>query len=192
MKLRIVCTGTRPLLLHNVRLASPLNEHAKKLKALNSKRVKTDDDRLDIARAEFEGSLYWDEEIGPYLPAQNLYAALRNGARITKAGKKIERGLVITDFMLPLIYRGPRSVEGLWADGSSKFVDVRSVVVQRNKVDRCRPIFPEWTVEAGLMIDPKVLDLAEFIEVAENAGAMEGVGDYRQMYGRFSVEIEQL
>jgi hypothetical protein len=28
--------------------------------------------------------------------------------------------------------------------------------------------------------------------VARNAGAMEGLGDYRMLYGRFSVEIEQL
>jgi hypothetical protein len=40
MKLRMTCTGTRPLLMHNVRLASPLDPYAKRLKALNSKKVK--------------------------------------------------------------------------------------------------------------------------------------------------------
>ena len=192
MKIRLTATGSRPLLLHNVQLASPLNPYAKKLKALNSKRVKTDEDRLEIARVEFEGSLYFDPDLGPYLPGQNLLRSLIGGARLSKAGKKIERGVVVSDYMLPLIYTGPRDVEGLWGDGESPFIDIRPVSVQRNKVDRCRPIFREWVIEAEILVDPKAIDLDEFREVAQNAGALEGVGDYRVMYGRYSVEIEAL
>lgn len=192
MKIRLTCTGTRPLLMHNVRLASPLDPYAKQLKALTAKRIKTDDDRLDMARVEFEGGLYFDEALGPYLPAQNLFRSLVGGARLTKAGKKIERGVVMSDFMLPLIYTGPRTVEGLWGKGESAFVDIRPVGVQRNKIDRCRPTFREWAIEADLMIDPKALDYDEFAEIAVTAGQMEGLGDYRQMYGRFDVAIEKL
>lgn len=193
MKVRMTATGTRPLIVHNVQLASPLNAYAKRLKALNSKRVKTEEDRLDIARVEFEGSLYYDDTLGPYLPGPNLFASLIGGARLTRAGKKVERGLVVSDFMLPLIYRGPRDIEGLWAaGGSTEFVDLRSVVVQRQKVDRCRPIFRTWAVESELIVDPKVLELDELREIAKNAGQMEGVGDYRRAYGRYDVEIEQL
>ncbi|HEY9474166.1 MAG TPA: hypothetical protein VIS06_09985 [Mycobacteriales bacterium] len=192
IKVRITCTGTRPLLMHNVQLASPMNLYAKRLKALNSKRNKTDDDRMDIARVEFEGSLYFDDGMGPYIPAQNLFRSLVAGARLTKAGKKVERGLVMTEFMLPLGYKGPRTVEGLWGGGESSFVDIRPVTVQRNKVDRCRPIFREWAVEAEALIDPKVIEFEEFVEIASAAGAMEGLGDFRQMYGRFTAEVEPL
>ncbi|WP_435109765.1 hypothetical protein [Nocardiopsis synnemataformans] len=192
MKVRITCTGTRPLLLHNVQLASPLNPYAKKLKSLNSKRTKTDEDRMEIARVEFEGSLYFDAELGPYLPAQNLFQSLIAGARLNKAGKKIERGVAITDFMLPLVYDGPRTVDGLWGGGESPFVDIRPVTVQRMKVDRCRPVFREWLVEAEALIDPKVIEFEEFCDVAKNAGALEGLGDFRKMYGRYAAEIERL
>lgn len=169
-----------------------MNPYAKRLKALNSKRVKTDDDRMDIARVEFEGSLYFDAEVGPFIPAQNLFRSLVCGARLTKAGKKIERGLVMTDFMLPLVYSGPRTVDGLWGDGASEFVDIRPVTVQRQKVDRCRPIFRSWLVEAEALIDPKVIEFDEFMAVAATAGAMEGLGDFRSMYGRYSAEVEPL
>ena len=40
MKVRLTATGTRPLIMHNVRLASPLNPFAKKLKELNAKFTK--------------------------------------------------------------------------------------------------------------------------------------------------------
>lgn len=192
MKVRVTCTGTRPLLLHNVQLASPMNRYAKKLKALNSKRVKTDEDRIEIARVEFEGSLYYDDGLGPYMPGQNLLRSLIGGARLIKAGKKIERGAVIADFQLPLIYQGPRDIEGLWGGGESEFVDIRPVSVQRNKVDRCRPIFRNWAVEADIVIDPKAIEFDEFVQVAGLAGEMEGLGDFRTMYGRFSVEVNEI
>lgn len=189
MKVRLTATGTRPLLLHNVQLASPLNPYAKRLKALNSKRTKTDEDRMEIARVEFEGSLYFDDVVGPYIPGQNLFRSLVGGARLNKAGKKIERGVSIADFQCPLIYDGPRTVEGLWGGGESRFVDIRPVTVQRNKVDRCRPIFREWLIEADIVIDPKAIEYDEFCEVARLAGEMEGLGDFRTMYGRFSAEV---
>jgi hypothetical protein len=192
MKVRLTGKGTRPLLMHNVRLASPLNAYSKQLKALNAKRTKTDEDRMAIARVEFEGSLYLDPGVGPYIPGPNLLASLVEGGRLRKAGKKVERGVNVDDLVMPLIYRGPRDVDGLWGDGESEYVDLRTVVVQRNKVDRCRPIFREWAFEAEILLDPAVIDLDEFRDVAANAGAMAGIGDYRRLYGRFSVEIEAL
>jgi hypothetical protein len=192
VKVRLVATGTRPLILHNVQLASPLNRYAKELKRLNGKRVKTDEDRLEIARVEWEGSLYFDPEVGPYMPGPNVFRSLIGGARLTKAGKKIERGVMVTDLVLPLIYKGPRDIASLWGGGESEFVDVRTVVVQRAKVDRCRPVFRQWAVEAELLIDPKVIDFDELAECARNAGEMEGLGDYRLMYGRYSSEITRL
>lgn len=192
MKLRLTAKGTRPLLMHNVRLASPLNPYAKQLKTLNSKRSKTDEDRLAIARVEFEGSLYWDAEVGPYMPGPNLLASLVEGGRLTKAGKRVERGVNVDDLVMPLVYRGPRDVDGLWGEGESEFVDLRTVVIVRAKIDRCRPIFREWAFEADILLDESVMDPEEFAEVARNAGAMAGVGDYRRMYGRYSAEIEQL
>jgi len=36
------------------------------------------------------------------------------------------------------------------------------------------------------------IDPEEFAEVARLAGEMQGLGDYREMYGRFSVLVEQL
>ena len=192
MKVRLIATGTRPLIMHNVQLASPLNAYAKRLKTLNGKRNKTDDDRLEIARVEWEGSFYFDPEVGPYVPGPNVFRSLINGARITKAGKKVERGALVTELVMPLIYKGPRDLASLWGNGESEWVDVRTVVVQRSKIDRCRPVFRQWAFEADILLDPKVIDFDEFVEVAQNAGQFEGIGDYRLMYGRFSAEVSRL
>lgn len=193
MKVRMTCTGTRPLLMANVQMASPMNGYARQVKELTDKRVKTVQDRMQIARLEFEGSLYWSPETGPYLPSQNLWRSLMDGAKIIRAGKKIERGVVMAGFMLPLVYQGPRDVEGLWAGGEGPFVDIRPVGVGRGgRVDRCRPVFARWLAEADLVIDEQVIDLAQLTEAARLAGEMAGVGDYRQMYGRYATAIERL
>jgi hypothetical protein len=193
MKLRLTCTGTRPLLMHNVQLASPLNPYAKRLKALNAKRVKTDEDRLEIARVEFEGGLYWAEGVGPYLSAAMLRRSLVGGARLIRAGKTIERGVVITDYLVPLLYDGPRDIEGLWGGGpGSPFVDIRPATVARQKIDRCRPIFRTWLLEADLVADPQVIEYGALCEVARLAGEMEGIGDFREMYGRYTTRVERL
>jgi hypothetical protein len=192
MKLRLTCTGTRPLLMSNVRLASPLNPYARRLKELTEKRDKTIEDRWEIARVEFEGGLYWAEGIGPYLPSQNLWRSLMDGARLIRAGMKIQRGVALGDFMLPLVYEGPRDIEGLWGGGDSLFVDMRPVAVNRKRVDRCRPIFRQWLAEAEVVIDEEVIEPRQFTEAARLAGEMAGVGDFRQIYGRYTTHIEPL
>lgn len=192
MKVRLTATGTRPLLIHNVRLASPLDPFAKRMKALTGKRNKTEEDRMDLARIEFEGGLYFDPEVGPYIPGPNVFRSLIGGGRLTKAGKRIERGCLVDELTIPLLYKGPRTIEGLWGGGESEFVDMRSVRVGAQKVDRCRPIFRTWAFEVDLTLDPTVIDFDEFAAVAANAGAMEGIGDYRLMYGRYGVDVTAL
>lgn len=194
----VTVKGTRPLIMHNVRLASPLDPFTRKIKALTDKRTKTDDDRVAVARHEFEGSLYFDEVEGPYVPIANIFRSLIDGARITKAGKKVERGVALPggaslgpgDPAVPLVYVGPRTVEGLWAD--PLFVDRRMVRIGQKRVERCRPIFREWGFEFEVYVDPSVLDYEEFVGIAANAGRMSGLGDYRMLYGRYETIVTPL
>lgn len=194
MKVRLTATGTRPLLMHNIQLASPLNSYAKELKRLNGKpsSKRTDEDRMEIARVEWEGGLYFSPEIGPYVPASWVFKSLVEGARLTKSGKKIERGVTVVEMEHPLIYRGPRTLDELWANGSSDHVDIRTAKVGMARVDRCRPLFREWAFEAELFADPSVIDVDELSEIASNAGTLIGVGDYRMLYGRYVAKIERL
>lgn len=196
MKARLVGKGTRPLIMHNVRLASPMDPFAKELARLNKAKPsskRTDEDRLEIARVEFEGGLYIEEGVGPYVPASWVFKCLLEAARSGRRGKKIEGGLMVAEMVHPLVYRGPRDVAGLWGEnGTSPFVDFRTVRVTTSKVDRCRPIFREWAFESDLIVDPGVLDLDELRDIAEIAGRLTGMGDYRQQYGRFDATIEAL
>ena len=187
--IRLTLQGTAPLLMHNSRLANPLDPATKALSKATGKRKKTEDDHAEIARLEFLGSLYFDEEIGPYLPGENLQRALLDAARMNRRGKDVERGLFVTTDINPLVYTGPRTREALWDD--ENFRHMASVKVTTSRTMRCRPIFREWATEVEAAFDPNVLDMGDIEGMAERSGLYIGLCDWRPRYGRFQVEVEK-
>lgn len=182
--------GSSPLLMHADTLANPLSELKKELSVYTSKRKKTDDDHEEIARLEWLGAIYFDEKIGPYIPARMIKSVLINAAKKTKEGPKIRSGVVVTTDKNKLEYDGPRDTKALWK--SKKFTDIRSVVIQRARLMRCRPVFHEWACEFELVYDESVVDKSDIIRLLDTAGTMIGIGDFRPEkggdFGRFGVE----
>lgn len=176
--------GLTPLLMHNGRLADPLNPAAKALASLTKKRNKTDDDHLEIRKCEWYGGLYTDDNGSPCLPGEVLEAALVEGAKKYKLGK-VAKGAIIVDGNFALDYDGPKNVDKLWAAGG--FIKVAAVKVGMSKTMRARPMFPRWSCTFDVLWDPTMIaDERQLRQIVEATG-MTGVGDYRPKYGRFEV-----
>ena len=79
--------GVAPLLMHNGQLANPMNKFAKAMKAVTSKRKKTDEDHIELARLEFLGGLYADDQGRAVLPGEVIEGTIVAGAKKTKKGK---------------------------------------------------------------------------------------------------------
>lgn len=178
--------GTRPILMHSDRFSDPLDPLTKAHKELTSKRKKSDDDHEAIARSEWRGALYFDENLGPYLPGVMIEAAMLGGAKLSKMGTTIKRAAEVMEDRCKLEYQGPRDVEGLWKAG---FYDARSVVVQRSRLMRYRPIFRDWWCECSVVYDETTLNREDIIKSLSDGGQMSGMGDYRPKFGRFEVEV---
>lgn len=181
IKIRII--GTRPMLMHSDKFADPLNPATKAHKQLTSKRKKTDEDQELIAKSEFLGSLYIDED-GPYLPGINVESAIVGGGKLSKMGTTLKRGFEVIDEKCHLIYDGPKTAEKLWEKG---FYDARSVKVSTSKLIRYRPIFKKWAAEFTVVFDAEIIDKAQIIKCIQDAGAYVGIGDFRPKFGRFEV-----
>lgn len=179
-------TGTRPLLMHADVLADPLNPLTKPHKELTSKRKKTDEDHEAIARSEWRASLYYDEEVGPFMPGVNIEASIIAGAKLSKLGAQIKRSVEVMDGKCRLDYSGPRAVEKLWAGG---FYDARGVKVQSARLIRYRPLFRQWGLSFTLAFDPESIDRNQIIKCVSDAGDYCGLGDYRPKFGRFHAEV---
>lgn len=184
IKFRI--TGTRPLLMHADTLADPLNPLSKVHKELTTKRKKTDEDFEMIAKSEWRASFYFDEEIGPYIPAFNIEASIKEGAKISRLGKHIERGVEILEEKSKLEYQGPRTLNELWNAG---FYDARTVKVSTSRIMRYRPMFRTWATEFTVVFDNEVINRNQVIKCVKDAGEYAGIGDYRPKFGRFKVEV---
>ena len=187
MEFTIRIEGTAPLLMHNARLANPLDPVVKEIKKITGKRKKTDDDHEAIARLEHMGGLYLDDDLGPYIPAENIHRCLVDAGKKQKLGKAVTQGVLIASPVNPLAYKGPRDSAGLWDD--KRFVSMWSAKVGMQRVMRCRPRFAEWATEATGHIDPEVLDPDELRTVAEIAGSLIGLGDWRPLHGRFRAAL---
>jgi hypothetical protein len=184
----ISCIGKAPLLMHNGRLIDPLDTIVKQIHEVSSKTRKTDDDHWEMAKLEWLGGIYYEREVGPFIPAWNLQKSIVEGARLSRDGKKIERGVVFDSVVLPLEYDGPRDPIELFED--KQFVSRMPVRVSSARVMRTRPRFKKWRLKASGQYDGSVLDLADLRRAADMAGAMIGLGDSRPAFGRFTAEVE--
>ena len=142
--LRVTIEGIRPLLLHNGRLADPLDEYTKRLKVLAKQRDKSDDDHVAVHRVEFEGGLYFDPKMGPYIPADTLQAgssvARRDASSENNSRQQFRSRCRITTPTVSRLNKGSSRLDGLWSD--CRFVFTKGVKVGQKRVSRTRPGFP--------------------------------------------------
>lgn len=178
--------GIAPLMMHNGRLADPLDPVVKKIKAITDKKTKkTDADIEKLRRLEWEGSLYFDAKEGPFIPADAIERMIYDGAKKSKKGPSVLQGLVVLDDRAKLIYKGPRTLDKLFKNDD--FVDRRGVKVQRNRVFRTRPIFKAWSLKFQVLVATDVLNPSDVEKAVRDAGRLVGLGDYRPKFGRFEV-----
>lgn len=190
MEFTLRLEGSSPLLMHNAQLADPLNPFTQRLAEMTKKRAKTLDDHAEIAQREWDGSLYYDPDAGPFIPGANINRSLLDAARMRKLGKSIERGLLITTDVNALEYDGPRALEALRADVNHRHM--ASVKVGMSRTMRCRPVFRTWSVECSGWLDEEMLNPSDFRIVTEQAGRYIGLGDWRPRFGRFSANLKEL
>lgn len=182
--------GVSPILMHNSRMANPLDEFAMKIKEITSKHhsKKTEADILKTIELEFNGALYFDDGgLGPYIPGVNIEGAIRDAARTSKQGKAVESGVVVDQDYVQLIYDGPGTRDGLFND--KRFVDTRAVKLQKSStVMRTRPRFDKWELEFEVMAIDELVSISDVEKFIVMAGRIKGLCDYRPKFGRFIVE----
>lgn len=183
LKLRI--EGDAPLLMHNGRLANPMDPYAKRMKELTKARNKTDAQLLEIRRVEWEAGLYLDADGDVCLPADVVLACIYGGARKAKAGKEASAGVWEGAPTFKLLHDGPRDLDALYE--APGFVDYRVVVVSQRRTMRARPRFPRWSLELLLNVNADIINPEQVRQAAEAAGLLVGLGDWRPRFGRFHV-----
>lgn len=188
----VTLIGERPLIVKSDRGVNPLDPLVRELAKITGKRKKTEDDHELISRLEFELGLYWHEDIGPFMPTGNVHKSFVEGARQSKLGKNLEQGSFPTEVRVPIIYEGPRDIEGLYQ--KPDHVYTVSVGIGQKRTMRTRPRFPKWAIEVPFALDPEKVDLDVFMQVVSVAGRYIGLGERRPNkggpFGVYSATVE--
>lgn len=177
--------GTSPLILNNAQQVDPFYPWTREKKKITSKKKKTDEDLLEIARLEFHGALYVNEAGRLILPADNLLAAIRDGAKRDKRGKEVQCGVFVFDDADLIIDGQTKESADLWE--VEKYRYMRVVRMQSSKVLKCRPIFHKWSAKFKVEFDVEVMNKEDLMRFLEIAGKYCAIGDYRPRFGRFDV-----
>jgi hypothetical protein len=181
VKIRGVGAG---LLMHSDRgmdRSDPLFRAMKENTSITGKK-RTDEIEEQKAKIEFSQSFYFDEDMGPYIPAQNIESCLKEAAKAQKLGKEFTRSVMVVEDKAPLEYDGPKSIDGLWKGG---FRDSRTVKLGQSRIIRTRPLFKNWSISFTVQYDSEFIDKETLDWAIETAGNRSGLGDFRPRFGRF-------
>lgn len=188
--MNVTLTGKTTLLMKNVDGADPDNSIVREIGKLNALKSKiTDDQRAERDFLKWKVSLYWDDVDGPVMPAANVFRSIQQAAGLTRNGKDIERGLIILSVQSRLEFPGKRDIASLWNGGTGIHVDRRMAKVNRAPIVTVRPSFPEWSCSFDFDLDEDVMSLEDFAWLAEKAGRLIHIGDYRRFFGAYAVQV---
>lgn len=181
-------TGQTPLLMSSAE-ADRRSDTYRAYRALSKKRAKTLEDEDRLRELEFYTRLYYDEQVGVYLPGRNVKELLRSAATKWRQGEDVKRSLIVPEYRLPLTYSGmPKTPEQLWKGGYYFVAMVSNAGAGSGRVERTRPMFEEWSLKSELAFDPEDLDLDAVQSFVERSRKY-GIGDYRPDFGAFDAKL---
>lgn len=190
---QIIVTGISPLLQNNPQTVDPFNHYAKAKKAITNKRTaKTDDDLLELGNLETESKLYFDDEIGVYIPATWITEAIIcTGFSVAKIGRaKMRGGLFATEPKIKLKYRSMNKVKTITDVVMNPEFRHRMLLKQGQvRVPKDAPIFHDWSFETAVEFDDTVVDMGSLRRIVERSAKYGGFGDFRPTFGRANAEM---
>lgn len=182
-QLNVTLNSLHALLMNDNKGVNPSHPITKELKEITSKRKKTDEDHDRILELKWKLALYHKEDVGPYVPAANVEACIRDAAKRSKRGKDVVMGIRVEPEYIPLEYDGPRDIDSLYNCLDKR--DVRIGKIQRASVTLSRPRFDHWKISFSLDYDEDIFSESEIHDILKWAGKYQGLCDYRPRYGTF-------
>jgi hypothetical protein len=169
VKVKIV--GIAPLLMNKFKMEKPEETRAKRR------------DEQYSPESDAENALYKDEKVGIYAPSTWLEACLRETAKEFKGkGKSSMKATILSS-----VFVDPDKIP--LNKQTYDEIDLRPVVIQRNRVVKGRPRFNSWELEFTIKYDANRVKKDILGQILEESGAIKGIGDYRPKFGRFKVVI---
>jgi hypothetical protein len=192
-QVNVKITGVSPLLQNNPQTVDRFNEYAKKMAAINAKKARrTDEDYRQLRELEIRSKIFFDKDIGIYIPTTWLSEAIACAAfKVAKLSRdKIRGAMFTTENKTPLVYRDMNKVK---SPEDIVINDIfRHVMILPQgqvRVVKAFPIFHEWSFSTGLEYEDTEIDPDSLTRIIEHTSRYGGFGDFRPTFGRAKAEI---
>lgn len=189
----VTITGVSPLLQNNPQTVDRFNRFSKRISAINAKKTRrTDDDYLEVRDLEMEAKLYFDSEMGAYVPASWVAEAIACSAfKVAKISRADIRGALFTvDSKLKLNYRDSDKVKGIEDIVKNEAFRICLTLPQGQvRVVKAFPIFHKWSFSLDLEFDDKIIDPDSLTRIIQHTAKYGGFGDFRPTFGRAVAEV---
>lgn len=199
---RLHIKGISPLIMHSDKLCNPLHPMTKKMKEITCLKTKKDEHHFAMAKIEWEGGLYYHEDLGVYMPSKCLMGCFKSAAKKFRLGRAIKALTIDCAIGTPLIGYEKITPAELWEikskNGEHKHVFCETVVVNRSRIMRTRPIFHNWEIKFDIFLNVELLSLKQLETIIHTAGFEYGLCELRPekatgVCGRFILEsMEEL
>lgn len=192
---KISITGLNYLLMNNPQTVDPFNKFSKLKKPLTSKKSKTEEDLIELADLDTESKIYFDDELGVYVPTRWLTEQIVTSAYgIIKVSKdKMRGGLFATEDNCKLFYDGMNKVKTIGdVVGNSDFRHRKILPQQQIRIAKDFPIFKNWRFSTIVEFDDSVVDFNGLKSVITRTAKYSGFGDFRPTFGRAEAVIENV
>jgi len=160
---------------------APLLMNRFEMEKTDETKAKRRDEQYNV-KDDAEKALYKDDKIGCYAPSTWIEACLRDTAKEFKGKGKASLKATI----LSSVFVEPEKIP--LNKKTYDEIDVRPVVIQRNRIVKGRPRFNSWELEFTINFNEDRIKKDTLKQILEEGGATKGIGDYRPKFGRFKVE----
>lgn len=191
--IKIKVEGITSLLQNNPQTVDAFNSYAIAKKNLTGKRTKTESDLLKIKDIEVESKVFFDKDLGVYVPSSWILASISSNsysqAKIAK--QKIRGAVFIADKKIKLNYKDMDKVKTIKDIVKNDDFIHKAILPQRGvRLAKYFPIFEDWSFEAVIEYDGTIIDEDDLKKILTYGANYNGFGDFRPTYGRAEVSYE--
>lgn len=196
-KYKILLKGITPLIMHSDTLCNPLHPLKKKMMEISSIKAKKDEHYYAMAKIEYDCAMYYDKDLGIYMPSKCLKACLKCAAKKFRLGKFTKAINIDAAIGVPLKGMEKENPQTLWdktdKDGKQIHVLIETIPLNKVRVMCTRPIFNYWELEFDLFLNVDILSFNQLKNIFDVAGFEYGLGAKRPekangINGRFIIE----
>lgn len=191
--IKIKVSGISNLLQNNPQSVDPFNSYSVAKKKLTSKKSKTESDLLKLKDIEVESKIFFDKELGVYIPSSWILSSIASNsfAQAKIAKQKIRGAVFTTEHKIKLVYKDMDKVKKITdIVGNENFIH-KMILPQRGvRLAKYFPIFEDWSFESEVEYDSVILDAEDLKKILTYGANYNGFGDFRPTYGRAEISYE--